>query len=348
MATKPVLAGSLPQEIGGLIRDAAGAPVPDYRCRQICQWINRGAGSFMEMKNLPAALREDLDRNFRIFSSAVSGEVSDSSGTIKVRMELEDNNVIEAVILGDSRDRKTACISTQAGCPLSCVFCKTGTLGFVRNLTAAEMAEQFLFLRRRDQEISHIVVMGMGEPLLNLIELRKTIGFFTNKDGMGISKKRITVSTAGITEGIIDLADNGPDLRLAVSLTSARQDLREKLMPIAKTNPLPDLKKSLLYYQKKNGRRITLEAVLLGGINTGSEDADAMAEFAGSLEAAINLIPWNPVEGLEFDGMPLRSPTAKETSLFAAALEKRGLKVTLRMGKGTDISGACGQLGYLE
>jgi 23S rRNA (adenine2503-C2)-methyltransferase len=204
-----------------------------------------------------------------------------------------------------------------------------------------------LRLRGKEPEISHVVIMGMGEPLLNLEELRKAIGFMTFAEGLNISKRRITLSTCGIVPGILDLAEKGPGVRLAVSLTSARQELRERLMPIARAYPLPLLKESLLEYQRKMKRRITLEAVLLGGINTGAEDARAIADFAGGLETVINLIPWNTVEGVDFEGSPLRPPGQREVSGFASALEKQGLKVTRRMGRGSGISGACGQLGAL-
>jgi 23S rRNA (adenine2503-C2)-methyltransferase len=202
-----------------------------------------------------------------------------------------------------------------------------------------------LYLLKTEKEISHIVIMGMGEPLLNLSELRKAIDFFTDKKGLNISKRRITVSTCGIAKGILDLANNGPDIRIAISLTTAREELRQRLMPSSRENPLPVLQEALLEYQKKMKRRITLEMVLLRGLNTGVSDAKAAREFARGLDTVINLIPWNPVEGLEFEGLPLCAPTQKEIGDYAAALEKEGLKVTMRMKKGRGISGACGQLG---
>jgi 23S rRNA (adenine2503-C2)-methyltransferase len=347
MNIKPALVGLLPEETGTLLKHSLSMAVPDYRVKQICQWILRGANNFSEMKNLPLSLRDELAAKFTVFSSSVQTEIKDRDGTVKILIILEDNNKIEAVILSDGAGRKTACVSTQVGCPCACVFCKTGTLGFKRNLKAGEIAEELLHLKTMEPDISNIVIMGMGEPLLNMDELRKALTFFTAKTGMAISKRRITLSTAGIAEGIKDLADNGPDIRLALSLTSAREPLRQRLMPVAQTNPLPLLKESLLYYQRKRKNRITLEIVLLGSINTSDEEAQAVTEFANGLDCVINLIPWNYVEGLSFDGQPLIPPTAKETSLFAAALEKRKLKITQRLGKGTTISGACGQLGAM-
>jgi 23S rRNA (adenine2503-C2)-methyltransferase len=314
---------------------------------QIFKWILAGAASFGEMTNLPLSLRKGLEENFSLLSGSVESETGDPDGTIKLRIVLGDGAAIEAVILSDGEGRKTACLSTQAGCPVGCVFCKTGQLGFKRNLEAGEISSQFLHLLRKEPGLSHLVIMGMGEPLLNLEELKKALDFITLEEGLNISKRRITLSTCGITPGILDLAEKGPDIRLALSLTSARQELRERLMPVSKNHPLPELKESLLYYQKKRERRITLEAVLLGGINTAREDAEAFAAFAEGLETVVNLIPWNPVEGLLFEGKPLSTPHAAEISGFTSALEKRGLKVTRRLGKGLGISGACGQLGAL-
>ena len=353
MQKKPALAGLPPGELAELLK-----AYPPFRSRQIYQWICSGAGAFDEMSNLPVSLRKELAETFSLFSGEVSSELRDPDGTVKLGIRLEDGAVIEAVILRDGGDRKTACLSTQAGCPAGCIFCKTGMLGFSRNLSAREIAGQFLQLRRREPDISHIVIMGMGEPLLNLEELRKALDFIMESGGMNISKRRITVSTCGIEKGILDLTERGPDIRLALSLTTAREELRRRLMPVTQANPLPLVREALLRYQKKRKRRITLEMVLLGGINTGIPDAEAAADFVRSgppLDAVINLIPWNQVEGradsgqsLEFEGRPLRSPAPRETADFTAALESRGLKVTQRIGKGLGISGACGQLGVVQ
>jgi 23S rRNA (adenine2503-C2)-methyltransferase len=167
------------------------------------------------------------------------------------------------------------------------------------------------------------------------------------KEGLNFSKRRITLSTCGIVKGILELANNGPDIRLALSLTTASEDLRHRLMPLSRENSLPLVKEALLLYQEKRKRRITLEMVLLGGINTGNDDVLAVADFASGLDVVVNLIPWNPVPGLEFEGRPLIPPTVKEISDFAAAMEKAKIKTTRRIKKGSGISGACGQLGNL-
>jgi 23S rRNA (adenine2503-C2)-methyltransferase len=187
--------------------------------------------------------------------------------------------------------------------------------------------------------------MGMGEPLLNLAELRKAIAVFTDKEGLNFSRRRITVSTCGILDGLQDLAENGPYVRLALSLTTADEDLRQKLMPVTKANPLQKVKEALIAYQKKSSSRITLEVPLLGGINTREEDALAICTFAKDMDTVINVIPWNPVSGLEFEGKTLREPAKEEIENYIALLEKQGLKVTMRYRKGRRIMGACGQLG---
>ncbi|WP_461246580.1 23S rRNA (adenine(2503)-C(2))-methyltransferase RlmN [Treponema sp. R6D11] len=351
------LAGLLPAEIETLL-----LPLPRFRAVQIYKWITRGVSDFDQMTDLPSSLREELKNRFRLYSSAVSTRHEDAQGgsAAKFTIALEDGLKIEAVLLQDGKSRFTACLSTQAGCPAACVFCKTGSLGFSRNLTAAEIAEQFLFLRNTLPEgdskeadgksahaIENIVIMGMGEPLLNLPELRKALAFFTDGAGLNFSKRRITVSTCGICEGLFDLAENGPYTRLALSLVTADEELRGRLMPIAAANPLEKVKQALIAYQDKSGARITLELPLLGGVNTRDKDALEMARFAKGLDSVINLIPWNPADGLEFEGKPLREPDKKETEDFVKLLEGKGLKVTMRRRKGRGVMGACGQLGVI-
>jgi 23S rRNA (adenine2503-C2)-methyltransferase len=325
------------------------SPLPPYKCREVFKWISRGARGFEDITSLGKGEREELSRRFVLRSTGRGDELADPDGTIKLQIRLHDAALTEAVLLTDRGGRSTACISTQAGCPVGCVFCKTGALGFRRNLEAGEMVEQFLHIREAGalagKEVTHLVIMGMGEPLLNLEELRRAVGIITDPRGLGLSKRRITVSTSGIVKAIRELADSGPPLRLAFSLTSAREDLRNALIPSGKTNPLPLLREALGYYQEKTGQRITLEAVLLGGINTGAEEAAAFRAFARGLDAVINLIPWNPVEGLNFRGRALREPAPAEIEAFARLLERGGLKVTRRYRRGRGVSGACGQLG---
>jgi len=321
---------------------------PAFCSRQIHEWVCRGAGAFHEMTNLSLSDRNELSGSFSLLSGEPCSELKSRDGTVKLGIRLQDGTVIEAVILSDGKGRKTACLSSQAGCPAGCVFCKTGQLGFKRNLTAQEIVSQFLHLKRKECDISHIVIMGMGEPLLNLDELRKALHFFMDSAGLNISKRRITLSTSGIVKGILDLTNEGPDVRLAFSLITARQELRDRLMPISRENPLTRIKETLLRYQEKNDRRITLEMVLLSGHNTDHSEAKAAADFAGGLNAVFNLIPWNQVPGMEYEGSLLRRPEKQEIASFTSALESLGQKVTQRIEKGRSISGACGQLGLVQ
>ncbi|MDR0709489.1 MAG: 23S rRNA (adenine(2503)-C(2))-methyltransferase RlmN [Spirochaetaceae bacterium] len=341
---KIFLAGYPPAELAALL-----SPLPPYRARQIFLRISGGAASFDEMTELPASLRLELNERFALYSGEVSGCLTDNDGTVKLQIRLYDGCKIEAVLLNDGADRNTACLSTQAGCPAACVFCKTGALGFRRNLVSAEIVEQFLRLRKiAPGGVSNVVVMGMGEPLFNLEELRRALAVITAKEGAGFSPRRVTVSTSGIAAGIRSLAERGPRVRLALSLTTADSGLRERLMPVTRTNPLSEVKAALEVYQKKEGRRITLELALLGGINTRLKDATELARFVRGLDVIVNLIPWNPVEGMFFEGRPLREPEGREIAAFTALLDKQGIAYTRRRRKGRNIGGACGQLGATE
>lgn len=315
-----------------------------FRGRQIFRWISRGIHSFHDMTDLPAILRDELAKKFpNIYSSTVIGEFKDDDGSAKLQIKLADHSVIEAVLLVDQHSRKTACLSTQVGCAMQCAFCKTGTLGLKRNLEAYEITEQFFHLMNKFGTISNIVFMGMGEPLLNLDNVRKAIGVFLAPDGLKISKRRITISTCGIVPGIMELADKGPDVRLAVSLTVGDNRMRESLMPVNTTWNLEALKQALLQYQLKTGERITLEIPLLGKINTSEQAANQLAQWVDGLSVQINVIAWNTVPEL-----PYVSPTRKEIDNFISILKNRNLNVVQRAKRGSKIAGACGQLGNLD
>jgi 23S rRNA (adenine2503-C2)-methyltransferase len=334
------------------------SPLPRLRSVQIYKWITRGVNNFDQMTDIPNSLREELKSCYSLYSSAVTNCYNDDD-TKKIAMSLKDGLKIEAVLLNDGKSRYTACLSTQAGCPAGCVFCKTGSLGFARNLSREEIVEQFIFLRNAagleaeaksngGHIIGNIVVMGMGEPLLNLEQLRRAVAVFTDPAGMNFSRRRITVSTCGICGGLYDLAENGPFVRLALSLVTADEPLRQKLMPVTAANPLAKVKEALAAFQKNSGERVTLETVLLGGVNTREKDARSIAQFADGLDTVVNIIPWNPVAGLEFEGKPLRESTKEETENFVRLLESYALNVTTRRRKGRGVMGACGQLGCLE
>ncbi len=341
MSEKKALSGLLPEEIAEQLHLA-----PAFRGKQIFAWIGKGAENFEAMSNLPAMLRNELREKACVRSTSVSKVLTDSDGTIKLQIALSDGMAVETVLLTDREGRKTACVSCQVGCAMNCAFCQTGHLGFARNLTAAEIVEQFLHLENHirslnpEDALDNIVFMGMGEPMMNLSAVRKAIAVLTSKDGRALSARRITLSTSGVIRGIYDLAANGPHIRLAVSLTTADTALREELMPICRTNPLPDLREAIKHYAEKTGKRVTLEAALLSGVNTGDESARNMISFARGIDVHVNLIPWNPVGGL-----PFKEPTSAECKHFVEKLEKAGVNVTLRTRRGREIGGACGQLG---
>ena len=311
-----------------------------FRGKQIFKWIYSHECDFDKMTNLSKDLRDDLKEKAVVRSSTVNQVLRDPDGTVKLQIKLNDGLYIETVLLTDKNERKTACVSCQAGCAMKCAFCQTGTLGLARNLTPGEIIEQFMYLEEEAGTLDNIVFMGMGEPMMNLDSIRSAIEILSSPDGRNLSTRRITLSTCGVIKGIYDLADNGPNIRLAVSLTTADEELRETLMPVQKGNPLPELRQAINYYAQKSGRRVTLEAALLHGKNTGKESALRMIEFARGIDVNINLIPWNPIESLPFE-----EPDAKECRDFVAQLENAGLNVTLRTRRGRTIKGACGQLG---
>jgi 23S rRNA (adenine2503-C2)-methyltransferase len=296
------------------------------------------------MSNLSKELRNRLEEEHgSVLSSRISGEQSDEDGTVKLGITLADGAVIETVLLRDEKERRTACLSSQVGCAMGCSFCRTATMGLVRNLSGGEIVEQLLHLRSRFGELDNIVFMGMGEPLANLPAVRSAVAIFTHPKGLGMSPRRITISTCGLVAGIRSLAAEGPAVRLALSLVSARGELREKLMPITRSNPLNQLKQALAEWYEQHGKRITLEYVAIGGENTGAEDARRLARFARGLAVMVNVIPWNPAAEL-----PFREPTQRELDDFMLEVEQQGLSLTRRFRRGRGVNGACGQLAVLE
>ncbi len=335
---KICLSGLLPDEICDKLNLSQ-----KFRGKQIFQWISKGVPSFEDMTNIDKATRALLAEQACIYSSSVTKVLKDPDGTIKLQITLNDGCAVETVLLTDREQRKTACVSCQAGCAMGCKFCQTGQLGLKRNLTPGEIVEEFLFLEKEAGQLDNIVFMGMGEPLQNIDSIRKAVSILTDKGGRNLSSRRITLSTCGLVKGIYNLADNGPQMRLAVSLTTADEKLREELMPVAKGNSLKELRDAIAYYIEKTGKRVTLEAALLAGQNTSMESAQELINFARGLDVYINLIPWNPVPTL-----PFKTPDAHETNKFLHALETAGLNVNLRTRRGAKIGGACGQLGKTE
>jgi 23S rRNA (adenine2503-C2)-methyltransferase len=331
--------------LAGLLPDGIAAALdlaPAFRGRQVFRWIHRGVGSFADMSDLPAELRSALEARASILTSHVDTRSASEDGSVKLRIRLHDGAAIEAMSLQDGRGRRTACLSTQAGCGMGCAFCRTGLMGLVRNLAAHEIVEQLLHLRRETGDIGNIVFMGMGEPLLNPGPVSAAVSVFAHADGPGMSPRRVTISTCGIVDGIRRLAEEGPGVRLALSLISAVPETRSSLMPVSRANPLPALREALGFYQERTRRRVTLEVVLIDGVTDRAGDAEALVEWVGSMRVMVNLIPWNPVPEIGF-----RESPPQRVRWFKERLEAAKVPVTERLRKGRGVNGACGQLAVL-
>jgi 23S rRNA (adenine2503-C2)-methyltransferase len=310
-----------------------------FQAKQIYQWLIKGVTDFNLMSNLSKALRERLTNEF---GSAISSKVIDTqvddSGATKLAIELFDGAVVESVLLIDKNERMTACLSSQVGCAMGCKFCRTGTMGLVRNLNTAEIIEQFVHLRAIGN-VTHIVFMGMGEPLANFANVLSAIRFFHREDAFYISLRRITISTCGVVSGINKLTEQNLNVKLAVSLVTADNNLRSDIMPINDSYNLEKLKKSLLHYQNKGGSRFTLEYCMLSGVNCDLQSAKKLATFTNGLDAVVNLIPWNPAAEL-----PWKTPSTQEINTFTKYLDEFHIKYARRYTRGRSVNGACGQL----
>jgi len=315
---------------------------PAWRAAAIRRWLHgRRAASFADMTDLPRELRADLDADFRIWTTSIAVHKRADDGTEKLLLELADGQRIECVLLRDG-DRRTVCISSQVGCAMGCVFCASGIDGVVRNLTTGEIVEQLLRLASllpADERLSHIVVMGMGEPLANLDRLLPALADAQDPQGLGISQRRITISTVGLPPGIDRLAAANPGYHLAVSLHAADDDLRTRLVPVNKAIGLADVMAAADGYWETSGRRLTFEYVLLGGVNDSPVHAADLARLMGHRAALVNVIPYNAVAG-----MPWKEPTQHARERFLDVLRDAGINVQVRRRKGARIDAACGQL----
>jgi 23S rRNA (adenine2503-C2)-methyltransferase len=316
--------------------------LPAFRSRQIRRWLFASrVESFDEMTDLPVTIREALNRDFQWWTTRVVTHCRDGDGTEKLLLELADGQRIECVLLRES-GRRTICISSQVGCAMGCVFCASGLDGVVRNLSAGEMVEQMLRVSRLlpgDERLSHIVVMGMGEPLANVDRLLPALAEAGQSDGLGISPRRVTISTVGLPAAIRKLAAVEAHYNLAVSLHAANDSLRDKLVPVNKKTGLRSILSAADDYFSASGRRLTFEYVLLGGINDRRKDAVELAELLGERRILLNLIPYNPVKGL-----PYQTPDREAIGAFSNILAQRGVNIQIRRRKGSRIDAACGQL----
>ncbi|HVT30791.1 MAG TPA: 23S rRNA (adenine(2503)-C(2))-methyltransferase RlmN [Lacipirellulaceae bacterium] len=313
-----------------------------YRVGQVRRWLFvQRARDFGEMTNLPQPMREELAKDFTLWSATVAWHTKADDGTEKLLLTLADGGQIECVLLRDEA-RHTICISTQVGCGMGCVFCASGLDGLARNLTTGEILEQMLRLQsllRPDERLSHIVVMGMGEPLANLDALLPALAEASREDGLGISARRITISTVGLPKAMRRLAEATPHYRLAVSLHAPNDELRRQIVPIGEKIQLTDVLAEADHYFDQSGRQLTFEYVLLGGVNDSPRHATELVELLAGRTAMLNVIPYNPVAGLRY-----RTPSISAQREFRRILEEGGLSVHFRHRKGDAIDAACGQL----
>jgi 23S rRNA (adenine2503-C2)-methyltransferase len=312
------------------------------RSRQLQRWILQGrAESFEQMTDLPRGLRQQLTAEFAPLGTRIERHQEARDGTHKLLVRLLDDRFIECVLIQED-DRHTACISTQVGCGMGCVFCASGLNGVTRNLTSGEIIEQLVRLRNllpAEKRLTHIVVMGMGEPLANLDNLLSALEVAGDKDGLGIGARHVTISSVGLPAKIRRLADLGKQYHLAVSLHAPNDALRTQIVPTNVKTGIGPILDAADYFFDQTGRQVTFEYVLLGGLNDTASHARELARLLAGRRAHINLIPFNEVEGL-----PYHRPAPEAQSAFVEALRKAGLSVKVRKRKGSEIDAACGQL----
>ncbi|MEN3026743.1 MAG: 23S rRNA (adenine(2503)-C(2))-methyltransferase RlmN [Chlorobiota bacterium] len=330
-----------------------------YRATQLLEWVyGKGVESFDDMTNLPKTLRHRLTERCTLQTLSLERwQRSAADGTSKLLLRLPDGAAIEAVLIPSSnpsttgsRRRLTLCVSTQVGCPLGCAFCATATLRLRRNLNTAEIVDQLLQAQRlAGERITNVVFMGMGEPLLNTDAVLDAIRIWTDPAVRLLSARHITLSTAGIVPEIYRLADSGIRCKLAISLHTTKQELRERLMPIARRYSLRELQQAARYYAERTQRPVTYEYILFDGLNDSLEDADELARFVRATPLSkVNLIPFHPIDFTHPTGIAttLRPSPPQRIAAFQQRLRSHGVIATLRSSSGIDIDAACGQLAF--
>ncbi|MEC4175183.1 23S rRNA (adenine(2503)-C(2))-methyltransferase RlmN [Adlercreutzia sp. R7] len=319
---------------------------PRFRAKQIHQWLHqKHCSSYDEMSNVPRQLRDHLSEAFPLDSFQLFDRQISQDGTRKYVFQLHDNRLVETVGMpsfGDDGtiERLTVCVSSQVGCPMKCSFCATGKEGFTRNLTASELVQQVAAVQNDfNSRVSNIVVMGQGEPFLNYEEVLAALQMMNSDNDFNIAARRITVSTCGLITGIERFSREPEQFTLAVSLHAAIQDTRDLLMPQVAHQPLPQLKQALSDYIAKTNRRVTLEYLLIRGVNDSEDHLNALVSFCDGLLCHVNLLPMNPVEGA-----PYQPASMQTVNHWTKILMKHGVETSMRKSRGADIDGACGQL----
>jgi 23S rRNA (adenine2503-C2)-methyltransferase len=316
-----------------LRRTLADAGEPAFRARQVWAWAARGASGYEAMTDLPAALRAQLAERVPFSTLELADEAHAKDGTVKALLHTHDGRAVEAVLMRYRDGRRSLCLSSQSGCPLTCTFCATGAMRFGRNLTTSEILDQALHFRRIEQ-VDHVVFMGMGEPMMNL---ENVLGACRRLPDVGVTHRRTAISTVGWIPGIERLAESDMPVRLALSLHAADDALRSEIMPVNDRYPLADVLAACRRFHAAKRRRVFIEYVMLAGVNDRYEQAVALARALDPKIFKVNLIPYNPTGS--FDGS---GPAA--IAAFRAVLEEHGLRATVRLTRGRDIAAACGQL----
>jgi 23S rRNA (adenine2503-C2)-methyltransferase len=306
---------------------------PAYRARQVWAWASRGVSGYAGMTNLPLALRSQLSERVPFSSLELEHEARSTDGTVKALFRTRDGHPVEAVLMPYRDGRRSLCVSSQSGCPLTCTFCATGAMRFRRNLSSSEILDQALYFRRLEP-VNHCVFMGMGEPMMNLDAV---LAACERLPDVGITHRRTAISTIGWVPGIQRLAESPRPLRLALSVHAADEDLRSRIMPVNDRYPLAQVLDACRAYYERKRRQVFVEYVMLAGVNDRYEQAVGLADVLDPKVFKVNLIPYNPTGS--YDGS---SPAA--IAAFKAALEEHGLRATVRVTRGRDIDAACGQL----
>ena len=341
----PSLTGLSHEELTSWLKEQGE---PAFRANQILDWMwKKKADSIDAMSNLPATLRAKLASSFRLTSLTHTHTQGSADTTRKFLFKLHDGRYVESVLIpanpalyGGASDRRTLCVSSQVGCAYGCKFCASGLAGFTRNLDASEIAGQVLAAEQLSKErVDNIVFMGMGEPLANINNLLAAINLITNEKTLHLGARHLTISTSGLVPQIRQLAEHPQQIRLAISLHGATDEIRQQIMPVNRKWPLAELFDALDYWNSRKNQKLTLEYILIENINDSLEQATILARVARRLHAKVNLIPYNTVEGLEW-----KRPNDQQCRAFRDILKNAGVQATLRLEKGHDIDAACGQL----
>ena len=328
------------QQVEACVKDAG---LPRFRAEQILTWIyQKNVSSFQEMTNLPKSARDQFDASFPIYKPSVIDKQTSSDGSRKYLLELNDGSLVETVGLPSPDGRLTVCVSSQSGCAMACAFCATGKAGLTRSLSPGEFVDQVHVVQEDyGMRVTNIVVMGQGEPFANYDATLAALRIMNHPKLLNIGARHITVSTCGLIKGINAFADEPEQFTLAISLHAARQDIRDKLMPRLASQPLNELKRTLTSYTSKTGRRFSFEYALMKNQNDSEDDLNALVSYCKGMLCHVNLIPLNSI-----DDSPIKPASASQLAHWESQLQSKGIAVSIRASRGSDIAAACGLLAY--